>query len=172
MIDGLTWAVRAKGYRSTTPVSPATRASMEGFRALGVSATFGDLAREARRQAADEPAGLARLLGWKLLRPLWGTDSGRQERPVAVVNLSLLGLYLVAMRAVAREDAGSRAALGAAGALLALFWGMAAVSLPIARYLAPPLALVAGLLPLALPRRGSREGGPVPGPRPLTRTSR
>jgi hypothetical protein len=151
MIDGLTWAVRDKGYRSVMSISPETRASMEGFRALGESASVAAIAREAHRQTTEEPAGLARLLGWKLLRPLWGTDSGRQERPVAVVNLTVLGLYLLAMRVA--DDAGTRTTLAAAGAVLALFWAMSFAVLPIARYLAPPLALISGLLPLALPPR-------------------
>ncbi len=150
VIDGLTWAVRDKGYRSVTPISPETRAAMEGFRALGEYPSFAALAREARRQATGQPAELARLLGWKLLRPLWGTDSGRHERSVAVVNFAVLGLYLLAMRA-APAGTGTRTTLAAAGAILALFWAMSFAVLPIARYLAPPLAMISGLLPLALP---------------------
>jgi hypothetical protein len=153
MLDGLTWAVRDKGYRSGQPPSPEIRSSMEGFQRLGYSASFGDLAAEARRQAAEEPAGLARLFGWKLVRPLWGTDSGRQERAVGAVNLALLGLYLLALRTAA--GSGTRTTLMAAGAVLALFWAMSFAVLPIARYLAPPLGLIAALLPLALPRRSA-----------------
>lgn len=163
MLDGLTWAVRDKGYRSVTSLSPETRAAMEGFGALGESASFAAIAREARRQVAEEPAGLARLLGWKLLRPLWGTDSGRKEPPVAVVNLAVLGLYLVAMRVA--PDGETRTTLTAAGAVLVLFWAMSSAVLPIARYLAPPLALISGLLPLALPPRREPRGGEQGRPR-------
>jgi hypothetical protein len=154
--DGLTWGVRDKGYRSPSALPPDLRASMEGFAALGPNPAPREVAAEAARQLKERPSGFLKLAAWKLVRPLWGTDSGRWEGAVAAVNLTLLALFVWALRA-ARRAPRVRSRLVLAGSLLLLFWAMASAVLPIARYLAPPLALIAGLLPLALPpRRRSR----------------
>ena len=130
---------------------------MEGFAALGGGPPLGEITAEAARQLKERPVGLLKLAAWKLVRPLWGTDSGRGEMAVAAVNVSLLALYAWALRA-GRSDPRAWSRLALAGAFLALSWTMASAVLPIARYLAPPLALIAGLLPLALPRRRGARG--------------
>jgi 4-amino-4-deoxy-L-arabinose transferase-like glycosyltransferase len=155
--DGLTFAVRDKGYRKPAGVAPRTRRFMErldarvsGTTSLGVVAVA--LGAEVR---ADPRAGLE-LLALKATRSWYGTDSMRHERALVLVQLVWIGGALWASRVALRRGGRARRLTAVVWLCIAYFWAMTILVLSVARYMVPATGLLFLLLPVLLPVRGGR----------------
>jgi len=157
--DGLTFAVRTKGYRAAVDVPPGVRALMtriEG-RAAELRST-GGIARVVAEEVARRPAAGVHLLAWKLVRSWYATDSGRGERVALAVHLALLPLVVAATRRAALGRRAERALALTAWAVAVYCWMMTVVVLSIVRYLVPAVGVLLALVPVLWPAaRGRRR---------------
>ncbi len=146
--DGLTFAVRMKGFRSGTWVPDDVRTVMTNIsneypRLRTSGAVVEVLAREFRR----DPIAVTKLLMLKAARSWYGTDSQRFEG--AILALQCLYLAAIVLATVAAWMSGSRgrAMVVCAWTIALYFWGMTIISSSLVRYMVPPTALLFILLP-------------------------
>jgi hypothetical protein len=164
LADGLTYAVRDRGYREGVEVPTAARQVMLQVRE-GYSATMstGEVLGLFLEAARARPLGAAQLLGHKAARSWYGTDSQRREPLVALIQLLFLPPVALGLWRAARwGDEPARALARTAGAVGGWLWLAAVFGLSIARYTVPAVAVAAMLLPgLALGRRTAVRQAPL-----------
>jgi len=107
-----------------------------------------DIAAFLREQWEERPAAVVELLGRKVARSWYGTDSGRYEWPILVMQLLYSIPIVLGLRAAWRSGREfSRGLVCAALAVVAYFWGMTVVALSIVRYMMPAIGLLFAFLP-------------------------
>ncbi len=155
--DGLTFGVESKNYREGLNLPPdvtalmlRARDSQSELTSLGAVANFLIL------QTLEDPVAVAKLLGIKLARALYGTDSQRYENLFLLFQIPDLLAVALGAYLSSRQDS-LRARLLLCLILLTLyFWGMTLLVLPIVRYMTPVLALWSLMLPGLLDWRNAR----------------
>ncbi len=167
MQDGLTFASRTgvKGYRNHIDVDADVLIVMEAAvkkrdrREIETAAQVGGfIASELRAR----PAGVVKLLTWKAARAWYGTDALRaSERYVLAIQLiylimAVLGAYLLWSTASQAREWVVLTAM-----IVALFWGMTTISLSIARYMVPAMALLFPAVSVFLCRISEKLGTKV-----------
>jgi hypothetical protein len=146
VMDGLTFIRRVGSGGVPEPVAELMQRVYEHHRDL---LTTGQIARYLMAtELKQNPRALLELVGLKLARSWYGTDSRAHERPIQFIQLFYLllgsaGIYL-SIRQFPRE----RYYIGFFIALVLYFWGMAVVGLSILRYLVPVMAYL--LIPCAI----------------------
>jgi 4-amino-4-deoxy-L-arabinose transferase-like glycosyltransferase len=158
--DGLTYAIRSKGYRERLEVPADVAALMLDLRSTCAHSSTEPLLPGLVRAFAARPLAATKLAVIKAARCTFATDNGRHEPVVGLVMALSLALVGTAVVAGVRRGGSRRRVAILVLVLLVYFWGMAWLVLSIARYLAPSLALAAGLAPSLL-SRGGREGAPL-----------
>lgn len=163
--DGLTFAVRSKGYREAM-VAPAgaVRAMKEldatlgaggepaaGESTRGEPATVGGILAVAATQTGRDPLGMAQLVGFKAVRAFYGTDTGRFEGLVLALDLCWLLVLGWAARRSARRGGAAAAWMRLVVLVGGWFWLATLFALPLVRYLVPAIGLSFTLLPALLP---------------------
>ncbi len=155
MRDGLTFAVRSKGFRQGVQVPEDARSVMAEISAeyptlSSVKAVVAAVGREIRRH----PDGVAELAAIKAVRSWYASDSQRLELITAVMQGAyLFAIALATVRAWRLGGAPRRAAV-AVWAIVAYFWAMTTVVLSIVRYMVPVMSLLFAVTPALV--RGAR----------------
>jgi hypothetical protein len=115
--------------------------------------SLSDVAALLREQLRERPGAVAELLGRKMARSWYGTDSGRYEWAIIVMQLLYSIPVVIGLRAAWRSGRRfSRGLVCAALAVVVYSWAMTVVVLSIVRYMMPAI----GLLFVFLPALGSR----------------
>ncbi len=159
MRDGLTFGVNAdKGYRHGIYVPDAIRTVMINFYAKYDSLdSFGAIAREGVRELSAHPVGMAGLMGMKLLRAWYGTDSQRLDLYIALLQVVYLALLARAARVAWKTGGERRRLVVLAAPLIAYFWLMSALALPLVRYMVPAIGLGFLWLPVLTEKEETRR---------------
>ena len=110
--------------------------------------SLSDIAGLLREQWEERPAAVAELLGRKIARSWYGTDSGQYEWPILVMQLLYSVPLLLGLRATWRSGREfSRGLVCAALAVVVYSWGMTVAVLSIVRYMMPAIGLLFAFLP-------------------------
>lgn len=168
MVDGLTFGVRSKGYRQPVVLPADVEALMHELSGqLGPDAGLFTIARSLAAAGADHPGALIELLAVKAVRSWYGTDSGRHEAALALVQVPYAGLVLLGGWMAWRTGGRIRWVMATGWLITASFWAMSIAVLSIARYTTPAASLLVGLSAATLAVAGR------PGPRlPVARADR
>ncbi len=146
--DGLTFAVKLKGWRQGVSVPSDVRAVMQSvereYQTLG---SPGAIARLMAAQARENPVAVAKLYGLKALRSWYATDSQRHE--TVLLLLQALFLSVVLIGGIATWQKGGEQRLLACYILILTggFWLMTVLVLSVLRYMVPAMALLFTLTP-------------------------
>jgi hypothetical protein len=146
--DGLTFAVRSKGFREPLQVSPRVEALMRRF-----SAQYERIqpplaaARAVVVELRRDPRAVAELFGLKIVRAWYATDSHRYELHLLALQALYLPLCAWGAWAARRHSARARCAAVVVLAVVGCFWGMSAAINPLMRYMVPGMGLLFVLLP-------------------------
>lgn len=147
MRDGLLYAASGHGV-------PADVARLSRDLALRFDRevrSHGDVLKLLGGEMRTRPRAVLGLLFLKIVRAWYGTDSGRHEIPIMLVQLPYLAAIAWSLRLAWRRN---RMLVVTAGGLALYFWMMAMTALTIVRYLVPAIGLLFALVPvLALQRR-------------------
>jgi hypothetical protein len=158
--DGLTFSVRTKGYRAPAAASPDVTALMARLEARAAELrSVGTIAAVVAEEVGRTPVAGAKLLGWKVARSWYGTDSGRGERLVLALHVLVLGFVGAATWRAARGRPAERRLAVVAWSVTLYCWAMTVIVLSIVRYLAPAVGVLLVLSPALWPG-GWRRAGP------------
>jgi Dolichyl-phosphate-mannose-protein mannosyltransferase len=158
--DGLTFGVAqtSTGYRQTVNVPQDVTTLMQDIlvhsnemRSLGgVVAVMTDKLR-------TQPLTVVQLFGVKAARSWYGTDSGRFELQIMLIQAPYLVLILWGGVCAWRQGGIAKQLTICVCLMLLYFWGMTVFALSILRYMAPMIGLSFILLPAAFFRQSSYE---------------
>jgi len=149
--DGLTFATTRKSFRSGVAVPADVEAVIHNLESRYEELrSLGDIGAALTREAATRPLGVAKLLGLKVLRTWYGTDSHRNEAQIA--GLQALYFLPVALGALIawRRGSAPRLLVVLVVAFTLYFWAMTVLVLSIVRYMVPVLGLLFLFVPGAL----------------------
>lgn len=143
MRDGLTFAVNsAKVYRAQIAVSPDVKeVQLNVLKQRAGLNSVREIAVLLRQEWRKSPWAVTKLMFTKAARSWYGTDSGRLDPYILVVQ----ALYLVAALAgglLAASDPRMRRNMAPVVALIGYFWLMTTAFLSILRYMLPAMGLV------------------------------
>ena len=159
MRDGLTFAVRSRGFREGTAVPADVRELMTAIdRRYGELDSVGAIVSELRRQWRARPRAVLELYGLKVARSWYGTDSQRLEPVIFVVQLFYGALCVLGAWKAWRLGGRARIATEGIWMVVVYFWGMNLVGLTLLRYMVPAIGLGLVLVPgIAIPIIGTED---------------
>ena len=140
--DGLTFAVHPqKAYRQPRAVPADIRAVqmavLERYPRLN---SVGAIAEVVFEQACQRPLAVFKFVAWKAARAWYGTDTGRWEWPILVIQLIYLSM-IAAGAVIASRSPDTRGLALIPAAVIAYFWVMTVATLSILRYMVPAMGL-------------------------------
>lgn len=154
--DGLTFGVDSKGYRIGKALPPDVAAVMHRFHERGKHWDSPATAAHAfLEESRSSPIAVIKLTLLKAARAWFGTDSGRLETGILLLQIPYLGLILAASVCALRQGGRIARLTLAVWLVAAYFWFMAILALSILRYMIPAI----GLLFAILPSLGSSKDG-------------
>lgn len=169
--DGLTFAVNPGAQRQPTQVSAGVAAVMQRVQARsGQLTSLGAVAAVMWAELRTHPIAVGELVALKAARSWYGTDSGRQETAIPLIQAVYLLIFLAASYAAWTRGGPARQLTVGVWLLVLYFWGMTVLALSILRYMVPAIGLLFLLTPALVPRWVERAGssGPLPpGPAPI-----
>lgn len=149
--DGLTFGALSKDYRVTIPMPGNLHSFMTDIAPqIKRVDSFGRLLAVLGATAQQRPWDLAELIGFKALRGWYGTDSGRYEGLIVLLQVPYLVLAAIGARRAWRRGRTGRPFVLLALGTVALFWVMTTAVLSIVRYMMPVMGLVLILVAVAL----------------------
>ena len=139
---GLLFAIDVRGYRTQHVPSDVEELMIRMRTELDDEHSVRRIASVAAMEGWTHPVAMLKLFGIKAARSWYGTDSGRHETPILLIQIAYLIPVLWGARKVWLQGPLSRSF--AAGILLIVFyfWGMTFLAISMARYMVP----VSGLL--------------------------
>ncbi len=142
MRDGLTFGIN-KDYREGSNVPANVQAVMDDIHShLDEIVTFRDLASTVAKEFRARPLAVAELLSLKAARCWYGTDSGRREWPILLIQAAYLATILSCARKLWRQGGIYRQFLVSVCPIVIYFWGMTFLALSILRYMVPVMGLL------------------------------
>jgi hypothetical protein len=146
--DGLTFAVATKNYRQSITM-PADVLRLQGELAVETDSmrSISKILATLGRHFVDAPESVLKLFLIKAGRSWYGTDSGRMESAILVVQLFYAVLVLLATAAVWRFRDRYPGLLLFVWAPVFYFWLMTILVLSILRYMTPMIGLISLLVP-------------------------
>jgi len=154
MRDGLTFAVTSKGYREESGVSPDVTEVMKDILAQADQITsVGQLSSVVAREFRSHPTAVTKLFLLKIARSWYGTDSGRKEWPILLIQLGYFVLFSWAGWQGWKRGGINKSFVVGSLLIVVYFWGMTFLALSILRYMAPAVGLLAVLIAAGFPRR-------------------
>jgi hypothetical protein len=146
--DGLTFAVRSKGFREGLWVPEQTREVMQHISDQYPTLTSASaVGRVLAHEFAAHPVGVVQLAALKAARSWYGTDSQRQDTMVLCLQALYLAVIGVASAIGWRSGGVARRAIVAAWTITAYFWAMTIVSTSLVRYMVPAMSLLFVIVP-------------------------
>jgi 4-amino-4-deoxy-L-arabinose transferase-like glycosyltransferase len=144
--EGLTYAVDLDGYRVTSKIPEDVLALMQDVNSRS-TASFGEILSVLIQQIEERPQALAKLLTMKAARSWYGTDSGRYESGIMLLQ-SLFLLSVLWCSVVCWRQGGVAKNLAiVVWALVFYFWAMTILVFSIVRYMVPALGLLTVMIP-------------------------
>ncbi len=113
------------------------------------AAPLSKVGRHLQRAFAEQPWTVVKLVGLKLARSWYGTDSTRYEWPILALQLLYLTVVLWSGWCAWRRGGVTRRLVVCVGLGVLYFWGMTTMVLSIVRYMTPVMGLCFLLLPAA-----------------------
>lgn len=148
VLDGLTFAVRDKGFRDGAWAPSAAVATMRRLNDRDPElTTFGAVAAALSAEVVDAPRGVIELGAVKALRSWYATDSQRGERLTLIIQVFYLVLLLAATRSALQIGGTARHMAIGAWVVTSYFWALTVASLSIVRYMVPPINVLFVLIP-------------------------
>jgi len=153
--DGLTFAVDERHYRQPVAVPNDVASLMRTVQAhYRGPESIGGVATVMREEIETHPLSVFRLLGLKVMRSWYGTDSHRFEQPIMLLQLPYLAAFLASSLVAWRRRGMARRLVLCSWVLVLYFWALTILSLTVVRYMVPVTGLLFALLPaLFLPMR-------------------
>jgi 4-amino-4-deoxy-L-arabinose transferase-like glycosyltransferase len=146
--DGLTFAVKMKGYRQGVWVPAGVRTLQEDISGqYNKLKTLGDVASVMAEKLRTQPAAVVKLFFIKLSRSWYGTDSQKFEMPILLIQGLYLMLILWGTRVIWKMGRTAKKLVLGVWLIVFYSWGMCIISLTLLRYMVP----IMGLLFLFLP---------------------
>jgi hypothetical protein len=161
--DGLTFLVVPKGYRREVPVSPDVAELMQAIHdrrreTLSLGGVMGVLIEEGSQQ----PWALTKLMGIKIARSWYGTDSRALEMPTMALQIVYLALILWGTVYAWRQGGALRRMTGGNWLIVFYFWGLTLLVVPILRYMVPVMGLLMIVVPGVYLSLAARRGWVAP----------
>ncbi len=157
--DGLTFAVRDKGYRSAQAppreVAGFMHAVDRGYLEAGSVRIF----PAAVESAKTHRVGAVHVGLWKAVRAWYATDSRRQEGWVLAVQIPVLSLLVLASIRAVRLGGEKRRLAFVLCSIVGYFWLVTTAALSIVRYMTPTICLWFLVLPSLFVGRLERLDG-------------
>ena len=154
MLDGLTYGVALKGYRTGIHLPHDVQELMLHFQSLRPQLTsMAAVAQEFLNQLLVQPWASLKFLFLKATRVWYGTDSQRYDNFILLLQLPYLFSFLLPAWRLPRQDHDYRLAALFICSLVLYFWCMSLLVLPILRYMVPAIGLLFSLWPIILPKR-------------------
>jgi 4-amino-4-deoxy-L-arabinose transferase-like glycosyltransferase len=167
--DGLTFLAVPKEYRAEVAVPADVEAMMWRFHERRPEmGSMGAAVRVILDEAAAEPLTFAHLQLIKAGRSWYGIDSRRFEAPVIALQAVYLGLIVWGSVVAWRRGGGLRRMTLGHWLVVAYFWAMTILVVPLLRYMLPVMGLLMVAIPGVWVSLRGRFGAPRParGPRP------
>jgi 4-amino-4-deoxy-L-arabinose transferase-like glycosyltransferase len=162
IVDGLTWArPPSASFAVPAKVPPDVQEFMtelgQKYRSKEIT-TLGELARWLGEQAVHRPWVCGKILGYKVVRCWYATDSHRYETFCLLLQIPYLILASIGAIRLWRGGVPGREVALLAVAVVLTTWGMAVLVLSIVRYLMPVMDLLCLLAVAAIfSSRGNHE---------------
>jgi 4-amino-4-deoxy-L-arabinose transferase-like glycosyltransferase len=151
LADGLTFTAFPEGYRQIVPHDVSTL--LRDFEArYGEMHSLRNIISLLVEELRERPLAVAQLFALKAARSWYGTNSGRFEALLILVQIPYLALVLWGSYAAWRQG-GIAKQLTISTWLIALyFWGMSVLGIAMLRYMVPAIGLLVVLVPGIRPR--------------------
>jgi len=161
-VDGVTFALDATDYRKEMRVPAEVRLLMRDTRAHSQEvgsprAAFAFVLGELK----ERPLVVAELVALKIARSWYGTDTGRHEAAILLIQALYAPLVLWASVAAFRRGGKSRRLTIAVWTIVVYFWAMAFAAVPLLRYTVPAIGLLFALVPALFIRAGAAPPSPA-----------
>ena len=163
--DGLRFNANPKSYRQAVPLPADVSALMQRFNARAQQDQMDTLplvVQALREEVQTAPLALLKLFALKAARSWYGTDSGRREGVLLLMQLFYFGLIAASLYRAWQLGGAARLAAGGVGLLLLYSWLLTTLVLSILRYLTPVIGLAFVLVPALWQRRQPLPFGEVP----------
>jgi 4-amino-4-deoxy-L-arabinose transferase-like glycosyltransferase len=146
--DGLTFAVNTKGYRQSFGISEDVSALQDQLLTeTGSLDSVSQILDAVRTHLQQEPLTVLKLIGIKMLRSWYGTDSGSMETGIAFIQILYLCVVIISSVLLWKHRLEHRGLLLLVWSFAFYFWGMTTMVLSILRYMTPVVGLFALLIP-------------------------
>jgi hypothetical protein len=165
--DGLRFNANPKSYRQAVALPADVGALMQRLNARAQQDqldTLPQVAQALREETRTAPVALLKLFALKAARSWYGTDSGRREGGLLLMQLLYFALICASLYRAWQLGGPARLAAGGVGLLLLYSWLLTTLVLSILRYMTPVIGLAFVLAP-ALWRE--REAAPQSAARTL-----
>jgi len=152
--DGLTFGVLDIGYRKGIPLTEDVKNVMRDIVSHGRCnyTNTKDIAKQMLHEFRKDPAAVIKLYCIKALRVWYGTNSNRFEDKIILIQFIYMVFWLLSIWKIRTIIATNKIAVYFLG-LVAYFWLMAIIALPIVRYIVPTLGLLFVFSPAILEYR-------------------
>ena len=158
---GLTYAVDLDGYRLTSKIPEDVFALMQEIY-TSRSESVEDIFSLLIQQLKERPQAVTKLFIMKAARSWYGTDSGRYETAIMLLQIIYLVFALWGSVVSWRQGGIARNLAVVIWVMVFYFWGMTILVLSILRYMVPAMGLLMLMVPAgffqAAGSRGTRTG--------------
>ena len=159
MRDGLVFAHPLE-YRTWITVPAGVKLVMEDAWARSKELNSSrDMLRFLAGEFRERPMAVGELLALKVARSWYGTDSGRHEGVILLIQALYVPVALWASFVAWRQGGRSRQLAVSVAVTVVYFWAMVTLVVPLLRYMVPAVGLLFVLLPVLLVR--ARAGAPT-----------
>lgn len=143
MLDGLTFAVQLRGFRLLDRVPADVLALMRDVDARRAEAeSLGGVMTVMKEESQKRPLAAAKLLGLKIVRSWYGTDSGRFEWQIMLLQIPYLTLMLWGTWQAWSAGGVARKLAVIVWIVGLYFWGMSILVVSMLRYMMPAMGVL------------------------------
>lgn len=141
--DGLTFAVNLRGFRRPDLVPADVMELMRDVAARrSETESLSGIMALMREESQERPLAAAKLLGLKIVRSWYGTDSGRYETQIMLLQLPYLLLMLWGTWQAWRAGGPPRKLAVIVWITVLYFWGMSILVVSMLRYMLPAMGFL------------------------------
>lgn len=148
--DGLRFNANPKSYRQTVTLPADVSALMQRLNARAQQDqldTAPQVIQALREEFQTSPVTLLKLFALKAARSWYGTDSGRREGALLLLQLLYFGIIVTSLYRALQLGSTARLAAVGVGLMLLYSWLLTTLVLSILRYLTPVIGLAFVLVP-------------------------
>jgi len=150
---GLTFHSFPDSFRQVVPHDISLRLQDIEARADEME-SFGSILFVWADEFKDHPLSMAKLFALKAARSWYGTDSGRHEKLVKLIQIPYMILFLFGSFSAWKQGGIARHLTFSIWLIVFYSWGMATLGVAMVRYMVPPMGLLMAVIPaIRLPFR-------------------